>query len=113
MVKFGKEYRQLQLDEWKKYYLDYKGLKHKIKLMKNELLRDKSLKDIGMRPSLLTTPLLPDEIEENKESSNIFKDKKGEDLKEFITLLINEFKKSYSFFINIEKVLIKFENDLI
>ena len=107
MVKFGKEYRQLQLDEWKKYYLDYKGLKHKIKLMKNELLRDKSLKDIGMRPSLLTTPLLPDEIEENKESSNIFKDKKGEDLKEFITLLINEFKKSYSFFINIEKVLIR------
>ena len=29
MVKFGKEYRKLQLDEWKKYYMDYKGLKRK------------------------------------------------------------------------------------
>ena len=26
MVKYGKEYRKLQLDEWKKYYLNYKKL---------------------------------------------------------------------------------------
>ena len=40
MVKFGKQYRLLQLDEWKKYYLDYKGLKHKIRLMKRVLVKD-------------------------------------------------------------------------
>ena len=40
MVKFGKQYRQLQLDELKKNYLDYKGLKHKIRLMKRVLVKD-------------------------------------------------------------------------
>ena len=107
MVKYGKQYRQLQLDEWKKYYLDYKGLKHKIRQMKRVLVKDIKVKEKSARPSLLATPLLPEEIENNKDGPNIFKDKKGEHLKEFIDLLIKEFKKSYNFFINIEKVLIK------
>ena len=107
MVKFGKQYRQLQLDEWKKYYLDYKGLKHKIRQMKRVLVKDIKVKDKSNRPSLLSTPLLPDEIANNEEANKIFKDKKGEHLKEFIDLLIKEFQKSYGFFTGIEKVLIK------
>ena len=107
MVKYGKQYRKLQLEEWKKYYLDYKGLKHKIRQMKRVLVQDIKTKEKTTRPSLLSTPLLPEEIVENKEGSNIYSDKKGQHLKEFITLLLNEFKKSYNFFLNIEKVLIK------
>ena len=104
MVKFGKQYRLLQLDEWKKYYLDYKGLKHKIRLMKRVLAKDLADNEKINRPSLLSTPILPDEIEKNED---LFKDKKGEHLKEFIDLLIKEFQKSYTFFAGIEKALIK------
>ncbi len=107
MVKFGKQYRLLQLDEWKKYYIDYKGLKHKIRQMKRVLVKDIKVKDKSTRPSLLSTPLLPDEIANTEEGANIFKDKKGEHLKEFIDMLLKEFQKSYGFFTGIEKVLIK------
>ena len=107
MVKYGKQYRKLQLNEWKKYYLDYKGLKHKIRQMKRVLVQDIKVKEKSDRPSLLSTPLLPEEIVDNKDGSNIYNDKKGQHLKEFISLLINEFKKSYNFFLNIEKVLVK------
>ena len=107
MVKYGKQYRQLQLDEWKKYYFDYKGLKHKIRQMKRVLVKDIKVKEKEARPSLLSTPLLPEEIVNDPEANNIFKDKKGENLKEFIDLFIKEFQKSYGFFINIEKVLIR------
>jgi hypothetical protein len=118
MVKYGKEYRKLQLDEWKKYYLDYKKLKQKIKEMKQTLFKDLRSKDIPS-PELLSTPLIPDdlnEIDNEKENENekindnlspIYKDEKGEKLKEFIELLIKEFKKSYDFFVGMEKVLIK------
>ena len=107
MVKYGKQYRKLQLNEWKKYYLDYKGLKHKIRQMKRVLVQDIKVKEKSNRPSLLSTPLLPEEIVDNKDGSDIYSDKKGQHLKEFISLLINEFKKSYNFFLNIEKVLVK------
>ena len=107
MVKYGKQYRQLQLEEWKKYYLDYKSLKHKIRQMKRVLVKDIKVNDAGTRPSLLSTPLLPEEIEKNKEAADLYNDNKGQHLKEFITLLISEFLKSYNFFISIEKVLIK------
>ena len=107
MVKYGKQYRQLQLDEWKKYYLDYKGLKHKIRQMKRALVKDIKIINKEDKPSLLSTPLLPEEIEKNKEGIDLYNDKKGQNLKEFISLLINEFKKSYNFFIGLEKALIK------
>jgi len=107
MVKFGKEYRALQLDEWKKYYLDYKILKRKIKEMKRVLIKDLKIADELKRPSLLETPLLPDESNEKGKSNDIYKAKNGQYLKEFIELLLKEFKKSYNFFIDIEKVLIK------
>ena len=104
MVKFGKQYRLLQLDEWKRYYLDYKGLKPKIRLMKRILVKDLADNEKANRPSLLSAPILPEEIEKNDE---LFKDKKGEHLKEFIDLLIKEFQKSYAFFAGIEKALTK------
>ena len=56
MVKYGKQYRQLQLDEWKKYYFDYKGLKHKIRQMKRVLGKDIKVKEKEELPSLLSTP---------------------------------------------------------
>ncbi len=49
MVKYGKEYRKLQLDEWKKYYLNYKLLKQKIKEMKKTLFKELKIKE-GPRP---------------------------------------------------------------
>ena len=113
MVKYGKEYKRLQLDEWKKYYLNYKTLKHKIKEMRQILFKDLKLKPNEGRPSLLSIPLIPDDLNEientksNENLSSLYKDEKGELLKEFIELLIQEFKKSYTFFVQIEKVLIK------
>ena len=112
MVKFGKEYRKLQLDEWKKYYMDYKGLKRKIKEMKQILFKELRQSE-GARPELLSTPLIPDDLDDiekakdNEKLSTVYNDEKGEHLREFIELLIQEFKKSYTFFVGIEKVLIK------
>ena len=31
MVKYGKQYRELQVQEWAAHYIDYKALKHFIK----------------------------------------------------------------------------------
>ena len=105
MVKYGKQYRQLQLGEWKKYYLDYKALKHKISQMKRILVKEIKVKEKQARPSLLSTPLLPEEINDKEES--VYSNKNGEHLKEFVDLLMKEFKRSYDFYMNIEKVLTK------
>ena len=112
MVKYGKEYRKLQVDEWKKYYMDYKGLKRKIREMKQTLFKDLRQTE-GARPELLSMPLIPEDLEdiekakENEKLSTVYSDEKGEHLREFIELFVQEFKKSYSFFVGIEKVLIK------
>ena len=37
MVKFGKCYRNSQLAEWRKYYINYKLLKQKIKAIKRKV----------------------------------------------------------------------------
>ena len=93
MVKYGKEYKRLQLDEWKKYYLNYKTLKHKIKEMRQILFKDLKLKPNEGRPSLLSIPLIPDDLNEientksNENLSSLYKDEKGELLKEFIEFL--------------------------
>ena len=105
MVKYGKQYRQLQLGEWKKYYLDYKALKHKISQMKRILVKEIKVKEKQARPSLLATPLLPEEINDKEDS--VYSNKNGEHLKEFVDLLMKEFKRSYDFYMNIEKVLSK------
>ena len=66
------------------------------------------MKKRNTRPSILSLPLLP-EVQQDEEGnlSTLYKEKNGELLKEFIKLLLQEFKKSYSFFTGIEKVLIK------
>ena len=110
MVKFGKEYRKLQLDEWKKYYIDYKALKKKIKEIKTKIFgkrQQENAKTRQTRSSILSLPLLPEGQEDEGNLSTLYKEKNGELLKEFIELLLKEFKKSYSFFTGIEKVLIK------
>ena len=113
MVKFGKEYRSLQLEEWKKYYFNYKALKQKIKEMKQALLKNLTIKE-EPRPELLSIPLIPDDLNDTQKEkgkgketlSSLYNDEKGKYLKEFIELFLSEFKKSYSFFAGIEKVLI-------
>ena len=107
MVKYGKQYRLLQLDEWKKYYLNYKKLKQKIKEMKKKLMKDLRPREDGkiIRPSLLSIPLLPDESNDIDNISSAYKDNKGQYLKEFVDLLVNEFLKSYRFFLDVEKIL--------
>ena len=35
MAKFGKKYRQKKIKEWEEHYVDYKALKHFIKVNKD------------------------------------------------------------------------------
>ena len=58
------------------------------------------------RTSLLSSPLIPDEDIEN-ENNSLYKEQNGIYLKEFIDLLIKEFHRSYNFYVQIEKVLVK------
>ena len=106
MVKYGKTYRKIQTEEWKKYYLDYKLLKKKIKEIKENLGHSLRKNTKASRSSLLLTPLVPDDDIEN-ESFNLYQEENGKYLKEFIDLLLKEFHKSYNFYIKIENVLVK------
>ena len=114
MAKFGKKYRNLQIEEWKAYYINYKSLKHKIKLIKQKILsrpRDGTLniaKNTSTMPSLnvmpianRTTSLMLDDL------SILYLRKYGKDLKEFVQLLDNELNKCYLFYMKIEKELYK------
>ena len=108
MVKYGKIYRKIQTEEWKKYYIDYKLLKQKIKEIKNKLtnvIRTSRNRKLS-RASLLSTSLIPEEDIES-ENNSLYKEENGIYLKEFVELLIKEFHKSYNFYIQIEKVLTK------
>ena len=106
MAKYGKIYRKVQLAEWRKYYINYKALKVKIKEIKNKLGSNIRESNRASRTSLLSSPLIPDEDMEN-ENNSLYKEENGIYLKEFIELLIKEFHKSYNFYIQIEKVLIR------
>ena len=111
MAKFGKKYRKLQIEEWKSYYINYKILKHKIKIIKQKIdsnQRDGTL-NIGNNRSIMpslniipinrTTSLLLDDL------SILYTRPYGPDLKEFINLLNDELNKCYLFYIKIEKEL--------
>ena len=106
MVKYGKTYRKIQTEEWKKYYLDYKLLKKKIKEIKENIGQSPKKNLRESRSSLLLTPLVPDDDIEN-ESFNLYKEENGKYLKEFIDMLLKEFYKSYNFYVKIENVLVK------
>ena len=114
MAKFGKKYRNLQIEEWKPYYINYKLLKQKIKSINNKILsesRDGTL-NIGNKTSIIpslgvmpianrATSLLLDDL------SILYLRKYGQDLKEFIELLDDELNKCYLFYLRIEKEIYK------
>ena len=115
MVKFGKEYRKYQINQWKKSYIDYKLLKQEIKKIKENIdelepeSRETELienNDIG-HPSIKVMELVPkDSI--NKEVQNLeslYNLRYGNELKRFIDLLEKEFRKCYINFVNQEKEL--------
>ena len=106
MVKYGKIYRKIQTEEWRKYYINYKLLKQKIKEFKNKLSSVIRTSNTVTRTSLLSSPLIPDDDIEN-ENNALYKEENGAYLKEFIDLLLKEFYKSYNFYLQIEKVLVK------
>ena len=84
MVKYGKEFRKNQKDEWKEKYFDYKAHKQLIKRylkMRNEIPQDDE------------TTTLKDELDKWS--------------LEFENSLDKEIKKVYIFFVNKEKVLYK------
>ena len=87
MVKYGKIYRKIQTEEWKKYYIDYKLLKQKIKEIKNKLtnvIRTSRNRKLS-RASLLSTSLIPEEDIES-ENNSLYKEENGIYLKEFVEL---------------------------
>jgi len=108
MVKYGKQYRQYQIEEWKPHYINYKSLKQKIKQIRTKLPKEQQPSNTLFGVSNLNPmPLVPD----NKNSSEdqnlapLFKSKYGKYLKEFVDLLNREFHKFYLFFSNTEKQL--------
>ena len=109
MVKYGKQYRELQIQEWSKHYIDYKLLKQKIKYLKTKLPR-KEVSNILLNISNLNSmPLEPEnnDITEDQYLSPLFILENGNYLKEFIDLLNEQFHKFYIFFSNTEKQLYK------
>ena len=108
MVKFGKQYREYQIEEWIPHYINYKILKKKIKQLKIKL-------HSGQQPSnslfgvlnINPMPLVPDNTDstEDQNLAPLFSSKYGKYLKEFVDLLNEEFHKFYIFFSNTEKQL--------
>ena len=108
MVKFGKQYRELQIQEWVQHYIDYKVLKQKIKYLKTKLPKKEISNDLLNISNLNSMPLEPDNnIMEDQYLSPLYNLKNGNYLKEFIDLLNEQFHKFYIFFSNTEKQLYK------
>ena len=114
MAKFGKKYRNNQIEEWKEHYINYKLLKHKIKIIKQKILsepRDNTLNLASKNRYMNSLSVIP--ITKRRTSlllddiSILYLRKYGQDLKEFIELLDNELNKCYFFYIQIEKELYK------
>ena len=104
MVKFGKQYRELQIQEWVQHYIDYKVLKQKIKYLKTKLPKKEISDDLLNISNLNSMPLEPDNnIMEDQYLSPLYNLKNGNYLKEFIDLLNEQFHKFYIFFSNTEK----------
>ena len=106
MVKYGKKYREYQIEEWKDNYINYKLLKQKIKEIKRKLPEknptklEKKIMDIN--------PMSLDGKGDNfNYFENLYKLENGNYLKEFVELMNKEFHKFYIFFSNTEKQLYK------
>jgi len=106
MVKYGKLFRELQIEEFKGYYINYKKLKQKIKeiqkilprisaqLMKN---RSSNISNLKLRPT----------IDNDMDDTDLSQptDQYGEQLNQFKSLLDEEFQKCFVFFKKIRKQL--------
>ena len=109
MVKFGKQYRELQIQEWTAHYIDYKALKQKIKYLKSKLPTLELSNTFIDISNLNSMPLEPDNNNTDGDQylAPLFNLKNGNYLKEFIDLLNEQFHKFYIFFSNTEKQLYK------
>ena len=108
MVKYGKDYRELQIKEFAQYYIDYKKLKQKIKAISK--LLPNIAQNIDIKRSTYTSisaRLLPSlsDLTEYPTLKFIYEDKYGNELKSFIELLDEEFKKCFNYFKSIERNL--------
>ena len=106
MVKYGKLFRELQIDEFKDKYINYKKLKQKIKEIEKRLPRT-SQKLIKYRESNISNlklrPTISSDFDETESSPTT--DQYGEQLKEFQKLLDEEFMRCYMYFKKIRKQL--------
>ena len=109
MVKYRKQYREYQIQEWVKHYIDYKAHKQKIKYLKSKLPPKEESNDLLNISNLNSMPLEPDNnnIMEDQYLTPLFNLDNGNYLKEFIDLLNEQFHKFYIFFSNTEKQLYK------
>ena len=108
MVKYGKQYREYQIEEWKPHYINYKALKQKIKQIKTKLPKEEEPSNTLFGVSNLNPmPLIPDNLDstEDQNLAPLFESKYGKYLKDFIDLLNKEFHKFYIFFSSTEKQL--------
>ena len=108
MVKYGKQYREYQIEEWKPHYINYKALKQKIKQIKAKLPKEEEPSNTLFGVSNLNPmPLIPDNLDstEDQNLAPLFESKYGKYLKDFIDLLNKEFHKFYVFFSSTEKQL--------
>ena len=108
MVKYGKQCREYQIEEWKLHYINYKSLKQKIKQITTKLPRGQKPSNTLFGVSYLNPmPLIIDNnnSREDQNFAPLFKSKYGKYLKEFIDLLNEPFHKFYLFFSNTEKQL--------
>ena len=108
MVKYGKQFRQYQIEEWKPHYINYKALKQKIKQIRSKLPRQEQPSNTLFGVSNLNPmPLVPDNPDstEDQNLAPLFQSKYGKHLKDFVDLLNKEFHKFYVFFSNTEKQL--------
>ena len=108
MVKYGKQYREFQIQEWVQHYINYKALKQKIKYIRSKLPKEEASNIFVNISNLNSMPLVPDkDITEDQYLSPLYNLPNGNYLKEFIELLNQEFHKFYIFFSNTEKQLYK------
>ena len=106
MGKYGKLYRELQIKEFQGNYINYKKLKQKIREIQ-QLLPRTSQQLIKSRTSNISNlklrPTIQSENEEN--DSENFGDQYGNQVKEFKSLLEQEFQICFKFFKKIKKQL--------
>ena len=107
MVKFGKYLRNNAIEEWKSYYINYKALKQKIN---NITTRISVVSEVAESPTNLLEDILKDPSSIKSEEDNMLTklyaiEPNGPLLKEFITMVGDEFKKVYVFFVSMEKEL--------